>query len=94
MNLMRVFAALAVTLCSLGALPAVAQQTLTGQDAFTDYSKEHPGVRRKITVADLPQPYGTASANNGAAVVVPRPDGSVAADPARLQGGAICHRVG
>ncbi len=58
----------------LAMLPAAAQQTLTGQDAFTDYSKEHPGVRRKITVADLPQPYSTESANNGAAVV-PRPDG-------------------
>jgi glucose/arabinose dehydrogenase len=49
-------------------------QTLTGQAAFTDYSKEHPGVKRKITVADLPQPYATASANNGAAIA-PRPEG-------------------
>jgi glucose/arabinose dehydrogenase len=74
MNLARVFAALAVTLCSLGSLPAVAQQILTGDAAFTDYSKEHPGVQRKVTVADLPQPYATPSANNAAAVV-PRPDG-------------------
>ena len=74
MNLMRVFAALAITLCSLGSLPAVAQQVLTGEAAFTDYSKEHPGVERKVTVADLPQPYATPSANN-AALVVPRPDG-------------------
>ncbi len=58
----------------LAAIPAAAQQTLTGEAAFTDYSKEHPGVRRKITVADLPQPYATQSANNGA-VIAPRPDG-------------------
>ncbi len=54
-------------------LPAAAQETLTGQAAFTDYSKEYPGVRRKITPADLPAPYATPSANNGAATI-PRPD--------------------
>jgi glucose/arabinose dehydrogenase len=73
-NLMRVFAVLAITLCCLGSPPAFAQQPLTGDAAFTDYSKEHPGVQRKLTVADLPQPYATPAANNSAAVV-PRPDG-------------------
>jgi glucose/arabinose dehydrogenase len=58
----------------LAALPASAQQALTGQAAFTDYSKEHPGVERKLTVADLPQPYATPSANNAPAVA-PRPQG-------------------
>jgi glucose/arabinose dehydrogenase len=74
MNWKYMPATLVLTLCALGSLPAVAQQTLTGQDAFTDYSKEHPGVRRHVTVADLPQPYATESANNAAAIV-PRPDG-------------------
>jgi glucose/arabinose dehydrogenase len=74
MNWKYVPATLALTLCALGSLPAVAQQTLTGQDAFTDYTKEHPGVRRKVTVADLPQPYATESANNAPATA-PRPDG-------------------
>jgi glucose/arabinose dehydrogenase len=74
MNWKYVPATLAITLCALGSLPAVAQQTLTGQDAFTDYTKEHPGVRRKVTVADLPQPYATESANNSPAIA-PRPDG-------------------
>src|ERR1700679_100700 len=60
---------------TLSTLPA-AQETLTGQAAFTDYTKEHPGVRRKVTVADLPQPYATPSANN-AAVVSPRPEGAM-----------------
>jgi glucose/arabinose dehydrogenase len=64
----------AISLSILSFLPAGAQQTLTGQAAFTDYTKEHPGVRRKVTVADLPQPYATESANNSPAVS-PRPDG-------------------
>ena len=42
---------------------------LTGQDAFTDYTKEKPGSFRKLTVADLPQPYATKSAGNGPKVV-------------------------
>jgi len=46
---------------------------LTGQDAFTDYSKEEPGVIRKITVDDLPKP--TSGVDNGAEMV-PRPDGA------------------
>ncbi len=62
-----------IALSILPAIPAVAQ-TLTGQAAFTDYTKEHPGVRRKVTVADLPEPYATPSANNGA-VIAARPDG-------------------
>jgi glucose/arabinose dehydrogenase len=74
MNWKHVFATLAITVFAVGPLPAVAQKTLTGQDAFTDYTKEHPGVRREVTVADLPQPYATESANNAAAIV-PRPEG-------------------
>src|SRR3984885_11197051 len=66
----------AITLSLLPAIPAAAQQTLTGQAAFTDYTKEQPGVRRKVTVDDLSQPYATPSANN-APVVSPRPDGAM-----------------
>jgi glucose/arabinose dehydrogenase len=47
-------------------------RTITGQAAFTDYSQEHPGVRRKITVADLPAPMPDQSVDNGADIV-PRP---------------------
>lgn len=36
---------------------------------FTDFRYESPGTTRKITVADLPQPYATASAENGPDVV-------------------------
>jgi glucose/arabinose dehydrogenase len=36
---------------------------------FTDFRYEKPGTIRKITVADLPQPYATESAENGPQVV-------------------------
>ncbi len=39
---------------------------------FTDYQHEAPGTVHKITVADLPQPYQTKSADNRAHIV-PRP---------------------
>ena len=40
---------------------------------FTDYRYEKPGVIRKITVADLPEPFATSSSGNGPKVV-PRPE--------------------
>jgi len=40
---------------------------------FTDFRYEKPGTVRKITVNDLPKPYATKSAENGAEVVA-RPD--------------------
>ena len=36
---------------------------------FTDFRYENPGTTHKITVADLPQPFVTSSANNGPRVV-------------------------
>ncbi|MGA9545730.1 MAG: PQQ-dependent sugar dehydrogenase [Candidatus Sulfotelmatobacter sp.] len=40
---------------------------------FTDFRYEKPGTVRKITVADLPQPYATQSAENGPKLVA-RPE--------------------
>ena len=40
---------------------------------FTDYRAETPGVFRKVTLNDLPQPFATSSAGNGPRVV-PRPE--------------------
>lgn len=61
---------------------AQAQQgVITGRDAFTDYTKEHPGVRRHLTTADLPQPMPDTSIDNGAQMV-PRPDGAMPQAPA------------
>jgi glucose/arabinose dehydrogenase len=68
----------------LAIVPAVyAQQgkVLTGQDAFTDYSKESPGIRRLITVADLPKPFATESSNNSPRIA-PKPDNAWPIAPA------------
>ena len=56
----------------LGASALAQSQVLTGQNAFTDYTKEHPGVIRHLTVADLPAPYATKGVDNGPDLV-PRP---------------------
>ena len=81
--LRRCGAALAATSLLWGFAPHVAAQqgVVTGQDAFTDYTKEHPGVRRHITVADLPQPMPDTSIDNGADMV-PRPEGTMPQAPA------------
>jgi glucose/arabinose dehydrogenase len=56
-------------------LHAQSTKTITGQAAFADYTQQHPGVRRKITVADLPAPNPDESVDNGADLV-PRPEGA------------------
>ena len=48
---------------------------------FTDFRYEKPGITRKITVNDLPQPYATHSAENGARVVQ-RPENAIPVAPA------------
>ena len=48
-----------------GAPPSASAKVLTGQDAFTDFSKEAPGTMRKLTVADLPAPYATKGVDAG-----------------------------
>ncbi len=74
--------ALAGLFVSAAALQAqTTQAPLTGQAAFTDYTKEHPGVARKITVADLPQPYATPGVDAGSEKV-PRPEGVLPQAPA------------
>jgi glucose/arabinose dehydrogenase len=42
---------------------------LTGQAAFPDWAGEHPGVRHKITVGDLPQPDPAEAVNNTAHII-------------------------
>jgi glucose/arabinose dehydrogenase len=63
---------LLITLSSIAAIVLVAaahdisdvENVITGPNVFTDYTKEKPGTFRKITVADLPQPFATKSAGN------------------------------
>lgn len=64
--------AVSVLLVSCAPEAAIAQQTITDQAAFADYSQQKPGVRRKITIADLPEPKPSESVDNGPSVI-PRP---------------------
>ena len=74
---LRVSAAIFV-LTLLPSLVVEGQQTskhpvLTGQAAFTDATQESPGIRRHLTVADLPGPAIDESVDNGPKLV-PRPE--------------------
>ena len=55
--------------------PKPGVRTLTGKDALGDFSTDAPGVRRKVTVADLATPYDTPSVMNFPRVA-PRPEGA------------------
>ena len=49
------------------------KNVITGTAAFTDYKNENPGVFRKITVADLPQPFATQGVSNSPSLLLNRP---------------------
>ena len=66
------FSVLALACAAVLPLPAQTGKTITGQAAFADYTQQHPGVRRKITAADLPAPNPRESVDNGADLV-PKP---------------------
>ena len=62
-------------------LSAQQQPLLTGQAAFTDWNQQTPGVRHKITLADLPEPKPDEAVNNTAHVIM-RPEGAWPKAPA------------
>src|SRR5271166_822352 len=66
-----------VGLVGLSAAAAFGQSSpvLTGSAAYGDWRSDAPGVRRKITPADMPPPYATPSANRHASIVA-RPGGA------------------
>jgi glucose/arabinose dehydrogenase len=70
---------LPAALAGVGVAPAPARAdestVRTGQDALGDWTTDAPGVRRQITVDDLPKPFDTPSANNGPKMVR-RPEGA------------------
>ena len=51
-------------------------KVLTGQGAMGDWTTDAPGVRRRITTADLPEPYASTSVDNGPRLVK-RPEGAM-----------------
>jgi glucose/arabinose dehydrogenase len=52
-----------------GTQSATPGQTLTGKAAMGDWTTDAPGVRRKITPADLPPPFANPSVDKGPDVV-------------------------
>jgi len=50
-------------------------EVLVGQGALGDWTTDAPGVRRRITTADMPPPYATRSIDAGSKVVK-RPEGA------------------
>ena len=69
------FHALCLFVClgaAQGGSPGSQQNPVVGQRAFADYSQQKPGVFRKITLADLPEPHASKSVDNGPDEV-PRP---------------------
>ena len=64
--------------------PRPAAGVLTGREALGDWTTDAPGVRRRITLDDLPKPFDTESANNFPKVV-PRPAGAMPRAPKGFQ---------
>jgi glucose/arabinose dehydrogenase len=52
-------------------LPLIArsEKTITGQEAFADWTEEKPGISRKIALADLPAPMPAESVRNQPQIV-------------------------
>src|SRR6202046_1066836 len=61
--------------------PAASAQVLTGADAYGDFTKDAPGVRRYIAPGDLPAPFTGAIKANMSSVVA-QPTGAVPQVPA------------
>jgi glucose/arabinose dehydrogenase len=61
--------------------PAAAPGLRTGTAAFGSYHDDGPGVRRRITMADLPPPYATPAPRNSPSVVDIPPDARPVAPP-------------
>jgi len=51
------------------ATPALQAAATTQASVFMDYRSQRPGGVHKITISDLPEPYATASAENGPDIV-------------------------
>jgi glucose/arabinose dehydrogenase len=59
-----------LTLIGCISVPAVAQNVLTGADAFGDWHADAPGVWRHISANALPAPYATRSFGQAPEVIV------------------------
>jgi glucose/arabinose dehydrogenase len=73
---MRRLPLLAAVLLASPLVPAATADVLTGRAAMGDWTTDAPGVRRRITVDDLPTPNDTPSARNFPKLVA-RPEGAL-----------------
>src|SRR5207244_5137159 len=64
--------------------PEAQRRVLTGQGALGDWTTDAPGVRRRITLSDLPKPFATQPVQNDARIVK-RPDGAWPRVPSGFQ---------
>jgi len=85
-------AALVVAIGATIVMPRAADRVLTGAAAFGDYTKDAPGVWRKITIADLPPPYATESASNFSRRVA-RPAGALPKVPSGFSVSAFAEKL-
>lgn len=60
---------------------ATTRPVLTGDAARGDWTTDSPGLRRRLTPADMDKPYETKSVDNGPRMV-PRPEGAMPKVPA------------
>jgi glucose/arabinose dehydrogenase len=67
-----VLALAAILLPSAAPSQQSVQQVSTGQAAYADWNQQQPGARRRITVADLPEPKPEEAVSNPP-YVIPRP---------------------
>jgi glucose/arabinose dehydrogenase len=88
-SLIIVGASLAAAAVAVGGLllvaPRAADPVLVGAAAFGDWTKDAPGVWRKIAAADLPKPFASESTANRS-TLAPRPEGAL---PKVLPGFAV-----
>jgi glucose/arabinose dehydrogenase len=73
--------AIVAWLCASFTLAAAEAKVLTGKAAMGDWTTDAPGVRRRLTGADLPEPNATDSAKNPPKMVK-RPEGAWPKAPA------------
>ena len=71
--------------------PNPRREVLTGREALGDWTTDAPGVRRKLTVADLPKPFDTPSAKQPAEGRQAARRG-LAQGPRGVQGRGVRHR--
>jgi glucose/arabinose dehydrogenase len=63
------------------AAPGTAPSLLVGKAAFGDWKADRPGLRRRISPADLPPPYATRSAGNSPRVIARPGSGHLVVPP-------------